>query len=48
MVGCVRALRAMNSQMRLPQIQAIMMEFERQSEVMDMKRTLVVRDDVMM
>eukprot|EP00300_Choanocystis_sp_HF-7_P035091 c48384_g1_i1.p1 GENE.c48384_g1_i1~~c48384_g1_i1.p1 ORF type:complete len:237 (+),score=64.84 c48384_g1_i1:51-713(+) len=37
MVGVTKAMRSMNAQLNLPQIQAIMMEFERQSEMMDMK-----------
>ncbi|KAI8903287.1 Snf7 family [Gorgonomyces haynaldii] len=35
--GVTKALKSMNSRMHLPQIQKIMMDFERESEVMDMK-----------
>ena len=41
MVGVTRAMRTMNASMNLPQIQGIMMEFERQSEVMDMKQEMM-------
>ena len=37
MVGVTRAMRVMNGQINVPQLQRIMMEFERQSEMMDMK-----------
>ena len=37
MRGVTRAMMAMNKQMNLPQIQKIMMEFEKQSEIMGMK-----------
>jgi charged multivesicular body protein 2A len=37
MKGVTKAMRSMNKRMNLPQIQKIMMEFEQQSEIMDMK-----------
>lgn len=37
MRGVTRAMASMNKQLNLPQIQRIMSEFERQSEIMDMK-----------
>ncbi|KAI8060277.1 charged multivesicular body protein 2a [Gongronella butleri] len=49
MRGATRAMGAMNRQMNLPQIQKIMMEFEQQSEMMDMKDDMIADtiDDVM-
>ncbi|XP_054159406.1 charged multivesicular body protein 2a-like [Oppia nitens] len=49
MKGVTRALQSMNKQMNLPQIQRIMQEFERQSEIMDMKEEMMndAIDDVM-
>lgn len=41
MKGVTRALMSMNKQMNLPQIQKIMHEFERQSEIMDMKEEMM-------
>jgi charged multivesicular body protein 2A len=41
MKGVTRAMAAMNKQMKLPQIQQIMMEFEKQSEIMDMKEEMM-------
>lgn len=41
MKGVTRAMRNMNKQLNLPQIQKIMMEFERQSEMMDMKEEMM-------
>lgn len=41
MKGVTRAMRSMNKQLNLPQIQKIMMEFERQSEIMDMKEEMM-------
>eukprot|EP01107_Rhizomastix_libera_P015637 TRINITY_DN5993_c2_g1_i2.p1 TRINITY_DN5993_c2_g1~~TRINITY_DN5993_c2_g1_i2.p1 ORF type:complete len:214 (+),score=43.25 TRINITY_DN5993_c2_g1_i2:37-642(+) len=41
MVGVTRAMASMNRQMNLPQIQRIMMEFQKQSEIMDMKEEMV-------
>ena len=37
MKGVTKAMTNMNRQMNMPQIQKIMMEFEKQSEIMDMK-----------
>ena len=37
MKGVTKAMGNMNKQMKLPEIQKIMMEFEKQSEIMDMK-----------
>ncbi|KAI8885427.1 Snf7-domain-containing protein [Backusella circina FSU 941] len=37
MKGATKAMGSMNRQMNLPKIQQIMMEFERESEMMDMK-----------
>jgi charged multivesicular body protein 2A len=49
MKGVTRALGSMNKQMNLPQIQRIMHDFERQSEIMDMKEDMMneVMDDAM-
>ncbi|CAG2100728.1 unnamed protein product [Medioppia subpectinata] len=49
MKGVTRALASMNKQMNLPQIQRIMADFERQSEIMDMKEEMMndAIDDVM-
>jgi len=49
MKGVTRALQSMNRQMNLPQIQKIMSDFERQSEIMDMKEEMMndAIDDVM-
>ncbi|CAL1528951.1 unnamed protein product [Lymnaea stagnalis] len=41
MKGVTKAMAAMNKQMKLPQIQKIMMEFEKQSEIMDMKEEMM-------
>ncbi|KHN72592.1 Charged multivesicular body protein 2a [Toxocara canis] len=41
MKGVTRAMQSMNKQLNLPQIQKIMMEFERQSEIMDMKEEMM-------
>jgi len=41
MKGVTRALQSMNRQMNLPQIQHIMQEFEKQSEIMDMKEDMM-------
>lgn len=48
MKGVTRALQNMNRQMNLPQIQKIMHEFERQSDMMDMKEEMMSEaiDDV--
>merc|ERR1719450_950735 len=41
MKGCTKTMATMNKQMKLPQIQKIMMEFEKQSEIMDMKEEMM-------
>lgn len=41
MKGVTKAMMRMNKQMNLPQIQKIMMEFEKQSEIMDMKEEMM-------
>ena len=41
MKGVTRAMKNMNSKMNLPQIQKIMMEFEKQAEIMDMKEDVM-------
>jgi len=49
MKGVTKAMKTMNTQMKLPQIQKIMMEFEKQSEIMDMKEEMMedAVDDVL-
>merc|ERR1719370_1015747 len=49
MKGVTRAMMNMNRQMKLPEIQKIMQEFEKQSEMMDMKEEMMndVIDDAM-
>ena len=39
--GVTRAMMSMNRQMKLPEIQKIMQEFEKQSEIMDMKEEMM-------
>ncbi|KAH6924665.1 hypothetical protein HPB50_021806 [Hyalomma asiaticum] len=41
MRGVTRAMQSMNKQLNLPQIQKIMQEFEKQSEIMDMKEEMM-------
>jgi len=41
MKGVTKAMATMNKQLKLPQIQKIMMEFEKQSEMMDMKQEMM-------
>lgn len=41
MKGVSKAMSQMNARMNLPQLQKIMMEFERESEIMDMKEELI-------
>ncbi|KAL1509765.1 hypothetical protein ABEB36_004451 [Hypothenemus hampei] len=41
MKGVTRAMATMNRQMNLPQIQRILQEFEKQSEIMDMKEEVM-------
>merc|ERR1719273_2488361 len=48
MKGVTKAMMMMNKQMKLPEIQKIMQEFEKQSEIMDMKEVMNdVMDDAM-
>ncbi|KAJ8032501.1 Charged multivesicular body protein 2a [Holothuria leucospilota] len=49
MKGVTKAMARMNSQLKLPAIQKIMMEFEKQSEIMDMKEEMMndAVDDVL-
>merc|ERR1712192_176475 len=49
MKGVTKAMMMMNKQMKLPEIQKIMMEFEKQSAMMDMKEEMMndVMDDAM-
>ena len=49
MKGVTRAMQNMNRQMNMPQIQKILMDFEKQSEIMDMKEEMIndVMDDAM-
>jgi charged multivesicular body protein 2A len=49
MKGVTRAMANMNKQMNMPQIQKILQEFEKQSEIMDMKEEMMndVIDDAM-
>merc|ERR1719195_2554181 len=49
MKGVTNAMQTMNKQMKLPEIQKIMMEFEKQTEIMDMKEEMMsdVIDDAM-
>merc|ERR1719284_509997 len=49
MKGVTKAMGSMNKQMKLPEIQKIMMEFEKQTEIMDMKEEMMsdVIDDAM-
>ncbi|XP_050315143.1 charged multivesicular body protein 2a-like [Anthonomus grandis grandis] len=41
MKGVTRAMASMNRQLNLPQIQRILQEFEKQSEIMDMKEEIM-------
>ncbi|GFT03627.1 charged multivesicular body protein 2a [Nephila pilipes] len=41
MKGVTRAMQNMNKQLNLPQIQKIMQEFEKQSEIMEMKEEMI-------
>jgi charged multivesicular body protein 2A len=50
MKGVTKAMQSMNNQMKLPEIQKIMMEFEKQTEMMDMKEEMmndVIGEDFM-
>ena len=39
--GVTKALHSMNKKMNLPQLQKIMMQFERESEIMDLKEETI-------
>nr|XP_018898051.1 PREDICTED: charged multivesicular body protein 2a-like [Bemisia tabaci] len=41
MRGVTKAMQSMNRQMNLPQIQRMLQEFEKQSEIMDMKEEVM-------
>merc|ERR1712002_47756 len=41
MKGVTKAMRQMNRQMNMPQVQKIMMDFERQNEMLDMKTEMM-------
>lgn len=41
MKGVTKAMATMNKKMNLPEIQKIMMEFEKQTEIMDMKEEMM-------
>lgn len=41
MSGVTKAMQSMNRQLNLPQIQKILHEFEKQSEIMDMKEEMI-------
>ncbi|KAK4528219.1 hypothetical protein GAYE_SCF53G6154 [Galdieria yellowstonensis] len=41
MAGVVKAMRQMNRQMNLPEMQKILMEFEKQNEIMGMKQEIM-------
>lgn len=41
MKGVTKAMQSMNRQLNLPQIQRILQEFEKQSEIMDMKEEVM-------
>ncbi len=47
--GVTKAMSQMNNQIKLPAIQKIMMDFEKESELMDMKQEMMedAIDDVM-
>ena len=47
--GVTKAIRRMNKRMNLPNLQKIMMQFERESEIMDMKEEAIsdTMDDVL-
>ena len=49
MKGVTTAMKKMNSKVNLPQFQKLIMEFERQNEMMDMKSEMIsdAIDDVM-
>lgn len=39
--GVTKALHRLNTRIKLPQLQKIMMEFERESEIMDLKEEMM-------
>ena len=41
LLGVTKALRNMNKRLNLPQLQKIMMQFERESEIMDLKEETI-------
>ena len=41
LTGVTKALRNMNKRLNLPQLQKIMMQFEKESEIMDLKEELI-------
>ena len=41
MKGVTRAMKSMNKQLNLPQIQSIMKDFEKQTDIMDMKEEMM-------
>ena len=47
--GVTKALKRMNSKLNLPNLQKIMMEFEKESEIMDLKEETIsdTLDDVL-
>ncbi|KAI8839925.1 Snf7-domain-containing protein [Chytridium lagenaria] len=49
MKGCTKAMRSMNKNVNMPEISKIMMDFEKESEMMDMKEEMMndAIDDVM-
>jgi division protein CdvB (Snf7/Vps24/ESCRT-III family) len=49
MKGVTKAMRSMNKHIKLPEIQKIVMDFERESDMMDMKEEMMndAMDDVM-
>ena len=49
LLGVTKALKRMNTKMNLPQLQKIMMEFERESEIMELKEETIsdTIDDVL-
>lgn len=49
MRGVTRVMKVMNNQMKLPQMQKIMMEFSKQNDMMDMKEEMMsdMIDDAM-
>ena len=48
-LGVTKALHRMNTKINLPNLQKIMMEFERESEIMDIKEETIAdtMDDVL-